>query len=427
MAETKTHISDQVNHLFRHEYGKLVSVLTKTFGASNMELAEDVVQDAMLEAIRQWEHTGVPENPMGWIYKVAKNKAVNIVNRDQYKREYMSEVAHHLQSEWTIEPALDRMFTDKEIADDQLRMMFTCCNPAVSKDSQVALTLKTLCGFGIPEIANAFLTTEENINKRLVRARKNLREERARFEVPVGSELEPRLNSVLETLYLLFNEGYNATSGKDLIQYELCEEAIRLAEIITDNPSFPFASNAYALLALMCFNASRFKSRTDEFDNIIDLENQDRSLWNQELIQNGLHYLELTTQERTLSIYHILATISAHHCTAKDFASTDWESILQLYDHLMQFDSSPLVVLNRAIVLSKTEGVAPALTVLKSIENEPTIKTYLPFYTAMAALHFLNNNAKEACKLLERALEFTNQEQSKSMIISRLETYSKKD
>ena len=168
--QEQTSISDKVNHLFRHEYGKLVSILTKTFGVNNMELAEDVVQEAMLEALKQWGYRGVPDNPVGWIYKVAKHKALNIVNREKYKRNYASEIAHNLRSEWAVEPALNDIFTDKEIADDQLRMMFTCCHPAISKDSQVPLTLKTLCGFSISEISKAFLSSEENINKRLVRA-----------------------------------------------------------------------------------------------------------------------------------------------------------------------------------------------------------------------------------------------------------------
>ena len=242
-------ISDKIDHLFRYEYGRLVSVLTKTFGTSNIELAEDVVQEAMLEALNKWSYNGVPSNPVGWIYKVAKYKAVNILNREKYKKKYASDNAHILQSEWTVEPALEQIFTDKEIADDQLRMIFTCCNPSISKDSQVALTLKTLCGFSIPEIAKAFLTTEENINKRLVRARKSIKDANIPFEVPTGRELEQRLSSVLETIYLLFNEGYNTTSVDNPIRYELCEESIRLAEIIVSNPIIK-SSNTYCVISV---------------------------------------------------------------------------------------------------------------------------------------------------------------------------------
>src|SRR5688572_12697586 len=225
-------VTQLVDHLFRHETGKLTAVLTRIFGSHNLELAEDVVQDSLLEAINVWNYKGVPENPTAWIYKVAKNKALNIVNREKYKRAYTSEAAHFLKSEWTANAALENLFSESEIQDDQLRMMFTCCHPSISSDSQVALTLKTLCGFSIPEIAKAFLTTEENTTKRLKRARQTIREDDIPFEVPEGVHLENRLDAVIQTIYLLFNEGYSASKGNDLIRYELCAEAIRLGEII---------------------------------------------------------------------------------------------------------------------------------------------------------------------------------------------------
>jgi RNA polymerase sigma factor (sigma-70 family) len=426
MPEDQNSIKEEVNHLYRHEYGKLVSVLTKTFGVSNIELAEDVVHDAMLEAIQQWTYKGVPENPLGWIYKVAKYKAVNLIKRDKYKRDYNSEVAHYLQSEWTAEPAIDHIFTDKEIADDQLRMMFTCCHPVVSTDSQIALTLKTLCGFSIPEIARAFLTTEENINKRLVRARKTIRTANVTFEVPIGKDLEPRLNSILETIYLLFNEGYSASTGDTIVRYELCEEAIRLTEIIASNPSVSNSSSVYALLALMSLNASRFKSRIDESDNIIDLAHQDRSKWDSLLIQKGLNYLEFATHQNEISIYHILATISAHHCTSKNFDSTDWESILALYNHLIELDKSPIVLLNRALVVYKTSNAKNGLAALDQIKDQSTLLTYLPYYTTKAELYFKNGETEKAKLLLIDALKLPMQEKIKSLINSKISEYSKK-
>lgn len=425
MSKDKKNISYEIDHLYRHEYGKLVSVLTKTFGTSNIELAEDVVQEAFAEALNKWTYNGVPENPVGWIYKVAKYKAVNILNREKYKRKYVSEVAHYLQSEWTLEPALKRIFTDKEIEDDQLRMIFTCCHPSISSDSQVALTLKTLCGFSILEIAKAFLTTEENINKRLVRARRTIKETNIPFEVPIGKELEERLSSVLETIYLLFNEGYNASSGDHPIRYELCEEATRLAEIIASNSNIK-SSNVYALLALMTLNASRFNSRTDEFDNVLDLEHQDRSQWDKDLIKKGLYYLEFATQQNNISIYHILATISAQHCTAPDYDSTDWESILSMYDILMEIDKSPIVLLNRAIVLSKTGNPQKALEQLISIKNKSEFLSYLPYYTTIAELYFQNNQPKTAIKLLNEALKLPLEPRHKLLINRKLEEYSKK-
>lgn len=426
MPVDKKNISEKIDHLFRYEYGKLVSVLTKTFGTSNIELAEDVVQEAMLEALHKWTYNGVPDNPVGWIYKVAKYKAVNILNREKYKRQYASETAHLLQSEWTVEPTLKQIFTDKEIADDLLRMIFTCCNPSISKDSQVALTLKTLCGFSISEIAKAFLTTEENIHKRLVRARKSIKDANIPFEVPTGRELEQRLSSVHETIYLLFNEGYNTTSIDNPIRYELCEEAIRLTEIIASN-SIIKSSNTYALLALMTLNTSRFKSRIDEFDNILDLEDQDRSQWDKELIKKGLYYLEFAAQQNEVSIYHILATISAHHCTAVDFEATDWESILSLYDMLIEIEDSPIVLLNRAIVFSKTASPKKALQQLEKIKDNTVFLSYFPYYTTKATLLFQNKESKKGEKLLNEALKKFNTENHKHIINRVLQYFSKKN
>jgi RNA polymerase sigma-70 factor (ECF subfamily) len=425
MNQSQIQISNKVNDLFRNEYGKLVSVLTKTFGSANIQLSEDVVQAAMLEAIQQWNDKGIPDNPVGWIYKVAKNKAVNIVNHEQFKRKHHTEIANHLQSEWTVTPALDYIFTDKEIADDQLRMMFTCCHPAVSADSQVALTLKTLCGFSISEISSAFLTSEENVNKRLVRARKNIKEAAIPFEVPTGKQLEKRLFSVLETIYLLFNEGYNASGGDDHIRYELCEEAIRLTEIIANNPNITNTSNVYALLSLMSLNSSRFMSRKDAFDNVLDLEQQDRSTWDKSLIQKGINYLEFAARQNEISIYHILATISAHHCTAKDFESTDWEGILSLYELLVEIDDSPIVWLNRAIILSKTADARSGLEAIDMINNSAVLLSYLPYYTAKAQLHYLNNEVSVAIKLLNDALKLSINDNDKTLIISKISQYSK--
>src|SRR4051812_15541243 len=232
---------DQVNglveHLFRHETGKLIAVLTRIFGTHNIDLAEDIVQDTLLEAINVWNYKGVPAHPIPWLYKVAKNKALNVINREKYKKQYTTEAAHFLRQEWTDNTALESLFSEPEIRDDQLRMMFTCCHPSISEDSQVALTLKTLCGFSLSEIAKAFLTSEENINKRLVRARQKIRDDKISFEVPRAEDLDERLAAVLQTIYLLFNEGYKASTGKNLIRYELCAEAIRLGEIIAGSAS----------------------------------------------------------------------------------------------------------------------------------------------------------------------------------------------
>ncbi|MGZ3929672.1 MAG: RNA polymerase sigma factor [Mucilaginibacter sp.] len=397
-------ITQLVDHLFRHESGRMVAVLTRIFGSDNLEMAEDVVQDSLVEALKQWTYKGIPDNPSGWLFRVAKNKALNIVNREKYKIRYSSDVVHLLQSEWTAEPAISHLFSEKEILDDQLRMMFTCCHPAISPDSQVALILKTLCGFSIPEISRAFLTNDENINKRLVRARQKIRESKIPFEVPVGNALKERLQTVLETAYLLFNEGYSASGGKDLIRYEVCEEAIRLTEMIVSHPVIEDKDDVYALLALMQLNASRFTARLDRYGNLLTLEQQDRTLWDFSLMKKGFINLERAVFSNEFSLYHILALISSCHCSAVDYSSTDWKSILSLYDKLAELDRSPIVLLNRAVALAKVAGPEKGLMELENLAALAAFKSYHLFYSIQAEFYMELNRFNEAAILLQKAI-----------------------
>ncbi len=388
-----------------------------------METAEDVVQEAMIEALSQWSLNGVPDNPVGWIYKVARNKAVNVVNRDLFRQKYVTEVSKHLQSEWTVEPMLNLIFSDNEIADDQLRMIFTCCHSSVSSDSQIALALKTLCGFSITEIAKSYLTTNDTISKRLVRARSDIRKAKISFEVPSGKELDERLGNVLETIYLLFNEGYNSSTGDELIRFELCKEAIRLAEIVASNTSILKKSKVYGLLALMLLNASRFNSRVDENNNSLDLTEQDRSKWDAEMIEQGLKYLGLATLDGEASSYLMLGTISAHHCTAGTVENTNWQAILDLYDNLMILDFSPVVLLNRAVVIYKISGAQKGLEAVNEIGGD--LESYLPYYTVKAELQFQASDVNWAVETLGLALNLNLSKLNKSLVYSRLESYLK--
>jgi RNA polymerase sigma-70 factor (ECF subfamily) len=418
-------INQLTDHLFRHEAGKLVTVLTRIFGFENLGLAEDVVQDSLAEAISQWAYKGIPQNPSAWLFRVAKNKALNIINREKYKHRY----AAHIKSSFEEgdEPAsLDELFTGQSIADDQLRMMFTCCHPAISPDSQVALTLKTLCGFSIPEIAKAFLADEENIHKRLVRARQKIRDNNLPFEVPPAAQLEERVDAVLETIYLLFNEGYSASKGDDIIRYELCEEAIRLAEIIAANPAIQNKCKVYALVALMLLNASRFASRKDSGGNILNMAEQDRTLWNRGLMQNGFYYLQKITGGCDISAYHILATISAFHCSAPDFESTDWQSILHLYDNLLQIDNSPVVLLNRAIAIAKASGPAMALEELEQIKDKPAMQSYYLFWSTEAEFYMQLNEFAKAKNCLEKAIQLAALPAEKGLLEKKLAECQKK-
>lgn len=423
MTDKKEEINQLLDHLFRHESGKLVSILTRIFGTENIDLAEDVVQDSLIEAISQWAFKGIPENPTGWLYRVSKNKAINALGREKHKRKYASKTADSLAS---ADPLLHDFFSEQEIADDQLRMIFTCCHPSISADSQIALTLKTLCGFSIQEIAKAFLTSEENIHKRLVRARQKLREGHVVFEVPNTAEIEQRLGIVLQTIYLLFNEGYSASTGTDVVRFELCLEAVRLTEMMAEHGSIQHKSGIFALLALMQLNASRFSARQTQEGNILTLAEQDRSLWNQLLIQKGLQNLEKSTSENYISIYHILAAISAYHCVAPNFESTDWKSILSLYDNLLTLDNSPVVLLNRAIALSKVNGAAIGITALESILESPSLQSSHLFFLTQAEMYFELGNFTQATGFFERAGQLANLPAEKELVKKRLKSCQEK-
>lgn len=421
MMTPQSEISQLVDHLFRHESGRLVAVLTRIFGIENLELAQDVVQDALVEAIHHWQYKGIPDNPSAWLFRVAKNKAVNQINRDRKKIPYSSDAILYLQSKWTAGPALEHYFSEEEIQDDVLRMIFACCHPAISPDSQIALALRTLCGFSIPEIARAFLTSEENIAKRLVRARKSIRDGKVTFDIPAGVELEKRLDAVLATAYLLFNEGYSASNGNDLIRYELCEEAIRLVQIIACSKTVILKDDVYGLLALMYLNASRFKARLDEKGNILTMAQQDRSKWDAGLRDKGLACLNQAGQDNKIGFYHLLAGISACHSTAPDYKATDWQSILYLYDCLVNIDSSPLILLNRTIAVCSVRGPETAIEEIQRIENIPSLRNYHLLYSTKAEFYIQSKQYSKAAVCLETSIRLTSVPAEKEMLRNRLD------
>jgi len=249
--KSTSEINTLIEHFFRYESGKMVSVLTGIFGSNNLIMAEDIVQDTIVEAISNWTYKGVPENPVAWLYTVAKNKALNAINRKKYRDNYIAESLALPRTPETAEFESDSFFSEETISDDQLRMMFMCCHPSIFKDSQTALMLKTLCGFNITALAKSFLTNNESINKRLVRTRKTIREDSVLFEVPSKQQLVNTLDAALEEIHLLFNEGYSASSGTDLIRKELCEESIRLAETVVNHQSITNKSDSYSVLSPM--------------------------------------------------------------------------------------------------------------------------------------------------------------------------------
>jgi len=404
-----------IDQLFRKEYGKLVSTLTRLFGTAHIQLAEDVVQDALITALNKWSIEGVPDNPSAWLIQVAKRKALNELNRNQMKESHNQFLTSSIDSEEKV----SSVFMEDEIEDSQLRMIFTCCHPSLNSESQIALTLKTLCGFGVQEVANAFLTSKATINKRLFRAKSTLRKSNAAFQIPSGADLHPRLQNVCTTLYLLFNEGYNASSGDSVIQKTFCLEAMRLLKLLENQ--FNEVSQLKALLALMCFHASRFEARIDAHGGIIIFEDQDRSLWIKDLIQKGMQYLSKSMQEQKLSAYHIEANIAGLHCMADNFDDTDWQSIYDNYILLEKFKPNPIIKLNLAIIQSKLIGLGPSLNLLKELEKVDALKSYHLLPATQGIFSYKLNRKGEAKVFLEKALELSPSNREREYILSKLE------
>ncbi len=345
-----------VPHLFRTEYSKIAAVLSKLFGFEHLEVAEDIASETFLSALETWSFKGVPENPVAWLYAVAKNKARNHLKRANV---FTDKVASQLSHSTPQNPEPDIDLSDGNIADSQLQMLFAVCHPSISVESQIGLALRILCGFGIGEIADAFLTNKEAINKRLFRAKETLRREGVKVEFPVESEIDKRLGSVLRTLYLLFNEGYYSESQAAILREELCAEAMRLTYLLAANEQTNKPS-VNALLALMCFHASRFKARKDRNGEVVLYPDQDETLWDRELITRGVIYLRRAAGGNELSKYHLEASIAYWHTTKED-TKEKWENILQLHDHLLLLEYSPIAALNRTYALAKAKGSAEAI------------------------------------------------------------------
>ena len=412
-------ISRLADHLFRQEAGKLVSVLTGIFGLERLQMAEDVVQEAMVRALKSWPYYGIPKNPAAWLTQTAKNLALDLIRREKLFSDKQPQIVAHVEN-WSAESGDgDAVAFDNEIKDDRLRLMFACCHPLVPQESQTALALKTLCGFSPAEIAKAFLTTEAAIAKRLTRARQRIQEMRIPFEIPSGEDMPVRLDGVLQTLYLLFNEGYKASSGPRLIREDLCREAIRQVTLLAAHP-VGNQSRVHALAALMLLNGARLPARVDEDGNILRLEEQDRSSWDQKMIARGMFHLAQSAVGDHVSEYHLQAGIAAVHCTAKDYESTDWPRILSLYDQLIEMDDSPVVALNRAVALAKVHGPRAGIEAVETIRQRQMLESYHLLYAVLAEFESQLNDYQAAARHLRKALEFTELESEQSFLSKKL-------
>jgi RNA polymerase sigma-70 factor (ECF subfamily) len=414
-------ISHLTEHLFRHEAGKLVSVLTGIFGIERLQLAEDVVQEAMVRALQTWPYYGVPKNPAAWLTQAAKNLALDTIRRERTFQEKQPQIIALIEQRAGDANGVETPKFENEIKDDRLRMMFVCCHPLIAAEAQIALALKTLCGFGPAEIAKAFLTTEAAIAKRLTRAKQRIREARIAFELPEGEELTRRLDGVLQSLYLLFNEGYKASSGDSLIREDLCQEAIRLTTLLAEHPAGN-QPKTHALLALMLLNAARIPSRVDNDGNLLRLQEQDRSRWNQPMIARGMFHIAHSAAGREVSEYHLQAGIAACHCAARDYASTNWPQILEMYDRLVEFDDSPVVALNRAVALAEVHGPQAGIEAVSAIQNLQSLESYYLLHAVLGEFELRLNHARAAAGHFRKALQLAEIKSEQSFLAKRLAT-----
>jgi RNA polymerase sigma-70 factor (ECF subfamily) len=394
-----------VEHFFRHETSRLHGALIRRLGIHNLSLVEDVTQEALLRALRTWSIGGLPANPSAWITRVAMNLALDALRHQQMATAKEPNVITHIEQ--TSTSAVVAGEGDHQIRDDALRLMFVCCHPLLSSDAQVVLALKVLCGFSTAEIARAFLASEAAIEKQLTRTKQRIRDAGVGFEIPENAEeLTARVDGVLGTLYLLFNEGYKASAGERLLREELCQEAIRLASLLVTHPAGQ-TPRSHALLALMLLTSARFPSRLDEDGILLRLDDQDRSKWDQSLIHEGLMHLALSAQGTELSEYHLQAGIAACHCTAADYASTDWKRILRQYDELYRRKPSPIVALNRAVAVAHLEGPEAGLKAIASTPERDRLESHYLLHAVVGELHWRLKNHRAAAESFRRALHLS--------------------
>jgi RNA polymerase sigma-70 factor (ECF subfamily) len=398
--------SGLVEHFFRHETGKLHGALIRLVGVQNITLAEDVAQEAMLRALRSWSMGGIPPNPSAWIMRVAMNLARDALRHQRMSGSKETAIVTHLEQTRSTPPAAVSE-TDNEITDDALRLMFVCCHPSISPDAQVVLALKVLCGFSTSEIARAFLSSEAAIEKQLTRTKQRIQNAGIGFDLPEGEDLAPRLDGVLAALYLLFNEGYKASAGERLLREELCHEAVRLTALLVAHPAGN-SPRAHALLALMLLTAARFPSRIGEDGDLLRLDDQDRSKWDQRLIARGLMELVTAAHGSELSEYHLQAGIAAIHCTAADYASTDWARILRHYDELERIKPSPIVALNRAVAVAHVHGPQAGLDAVAAIPQRDRLESHYLLHAVEGELHWRMKNHRPAAESFRRALKLAN-------------------
>lgn len=402
------------DHLFRHESGKMVAILTGIYGARNLQLAEDVVQEALARALATWPF-GIPDNPSAWLLRTAKNLAIDQLRREKNFLGKQPEIIAEMESRHPGDAS-----PDHEVTDEMLRMMFVCCHPDIPPEAQSAMALKTLCGFSPAEIAKAFLISEAAVAKRLVRARQRIRDERIPFEIPDGNELPSRLDGVLKIIYLLFNEGHKASHGDAIARADLCHEALRLGMLLAAHPAGD-TPHTHALIAMMAFTAARIPARMDNEGNLLRLEDQDRALWSRDLIGIGVRHLGKSSTGNELGEYHLQAGIAACHTLAASDATTDWPRILTFYDQLLARTPSPVIALNRAVAYSRVHGPEAAIALLETPDIHDRLENYHLLHAVLGELEFKRQDPQAAAHHFRRAIDLTENAPERALLAKRLE------
>jgi RNA polymerase sigma-70 factor (ECF subfamily) len=399
-VKSNNSVDGLVDDLFRQHSGRMMATLTRLLGSRHLALAEEVVQEALVTALQRWPFQGVPDNPSAWLIQVAKNRALDRLRRERSFAEREGDVIRAFESRVSSsEPG--RLFED-----DELCMMVMACHPDIPRESRVALTLKTVGGFSVAEIARAFLAQEPAIAQRLVRVKKLIRDRDLPFELPVASEMPARLDSVLEVLYLMFNEGYAAHAGESLVRHDLVREAIRLARMLTRHPATD-VPHTRALLALMLLQAARIPARADADGDLFVLQEQDRSAWDRTLISDGLRQLDASASGDVVSTYHLQAGIAACHAVAPSYAETNWPEIVSLYDALLDLEPTPVVLLNRAIAVSRVHGATAGLRALEPLSDDPTLSRYYLYHATVGELSREAGDIESAARHFAAALAMT--------------------
>jgi RNA polymerase sigma-70 factor (ECF subfamily) len=387
-----------IDHLFRHHSGKMVSVLTRIFGLSNLEIIEDAVQDTFLKASISWRKQQ-PDNPEAWLTKAAKNRVLDIFRKIQTEKKYLPEFKNRIEF-----ISIHEFFLDSEIEDAQLRMIFTACHPKLDSKDRISFALKTISGFSIKEIASALLTKEETVKKRLLRVRNTIKKSNIEFRIPQGTELPKRIESVLEVLYLIFNEGFHSNKKEILVQKELCGEAMRLSKLLLKNKQTNISAS-YALFALMCFHAARLEAKITTENELLNLKTQDRNKWSYPLIQLGNAMMNKAVENNEFSIYHYEAAIVAEHIKAPNFEQTDWDKILKWYQYLYKIQPTASHLLSMAVVCLQNKNYIKAGYYFDSLNPGDLEQRVYLFYSAKADYFSATNNKKEAIKCIDIALE----------------------